>query len=109
MKKILSTALALALVLCMVAKMLSGKYTCSVLGVETSYEFSGSKVTKATGLGSSKITTEGTYEIKTADDGSMTITFTWGEGEAETDVAFSEGEENGAKYIKIGRVKFTKE
>ena len=115
MKKILSTVLALALVLCMVlslascSKMLMGKYTCSVLGVETSYEFSGNKVTKTTGLGSSKITTEGTYEIKTADDGSMTITFTWGEGEAETDVAFSEGEENGVKYIKIGIVKFTKE
>lgn len=118
MKKILSTALALALVLCMVlslascAKMLSGKYTNST--IETSYEFVGNKVTKTSPSlssilgGSGNLVTEGTYEIKTAEDGSMSITFTWSEGDTETQ-SFTEIEVNGEKSIKIGLVTYTKE
>ena len=114
MKKILSGVLAMALVLCMVlslascTKMLSGKYSAAVLGIETSYEFSGNKVTKTVGGGSTKLTTEGTYEINTADDGSMTITFTWSDGDVKTE-SFTEIEVNGEKSIKIGLVTFTKE
>ena len=119
MKKILSGVLALALVLCMVlslascTKMLSGKYTNTLS--ETSYEFSGNKVTRtAPSLGGAifgsneKVVKEGTYEIKTADDGSMTITFTWGEDDIET-AAFTEIEVNGEKSIKIGLGTYTKE
>ena len=118
MKKILSTVLALALVLCMVlslascSKMLMGKYTNSAL--DTSYEFAGNTVTKTSPSlssilgGSGKVVTEGTYEITTADDGSMTITFTWSEGDVETQ-SFSEIEVDGVKSIKIGIVTYTKE
>ena len=68
----------------------------------------GNKVTKTVGGGSTKLTTEGTYEINTADDGSMTITFTWSDGDVKTESS-TEIEVNGEKSIKIGLVTFTKE
>ena len=118
MKKILSTVLALTLVLCMVlslascTKMLSGKYTNTDL--KTSYEFSGNKVTKTSPSlgailgGSGNVVKEGTYEIKEAEDGTFTITFTWTAEDIET-AAFTEVEVNGEKSIKIGLVTYTKE
>ena len=74
----------------------------------------GNKVTKtAPSLssilgGSGKLVTEGTYEITTAEDGSMTIVFTWSEGDVEK-LPFSEIVENGVQSIRIGIVTYTKE
>ena len=119
MKRIISSILALTLMLCLVlslascAKVLSGKYTNSSL--QTTYEFVGNTVTRTspslvgTILGSEeKVVKEGTYVINEAENGTFTITFTWGENDIETE-SFSEIEVDGQKSIKIGIVTFTKE
>ena len=85
-----------AVVLCMTmvacAKTLSGTYVAEgdlfgIAGGSTSYTFSGSKVTievKAGvfGLETSK-SFDGAYEITEAEDGSMKITFTFGDDDAQ--------------------------
>ena len=118
MKKILSFTLALTLMLCMVfslascSKMLSGKYTNSPL--QTSYEFSGNKVTRTSPnlssiLGSGEETIkEGTYKITETEGGAYNITFTWADGEVQTET-FTEIEINNEQSIKIGAITFTKE
>ena len=121
MKRIVSTLLVCVLLLgCVLTlascgKTLSGKYELAVSeDNKTTYEFSLTKVTRTTKSGLAGFTketvTEGKYEINEVEDGEFEITFTWdvdGKEEIET-VAFSEGEENGVKYIKLGIFTFNK-
>ena len=121
MKKIISTILVCVLILgCVMTltscgKMLSGKYECVLTeSNRTTYEFSFNKVTRtvtAGALGFTKDTvTEGKYEINEVEDGKFEITFTWdvdGSEDIET-VPFSQGEEDGVKYIKIGLLTYNK-
>jgi hypothetical protein len=114
MKKTLSALLVcvllvgtlLSLVSCGI--MLSGKYELKLTDDNhVVYEFSGKKVTKTTTRGvfgySKSETVEGKYEINEVEEGKFQITFTW---ETEEDnietLDFSQGEENGTKYIKLG-------
>lgn len=124
MKKIISTILVCVLLLgCVMSlsscsNMLTGKYEAEVdalvAGGKVVYDFTPfgyTKTTTAEVLGFSKDTVEeGKYKIAENDDGELTITFTYevdGEEKSET-VAFSKGEEDGVKYIKLGLVKLTK-
>ena len=124
MKKIISTILVCVLLFgCVMSlsscgKMLSGKYEAEVdailAGGKVVYEFTPFGYTKTTTtevLGFEKDTIEeGKYKITENDEGELTITFTYevdGEEKTET-VAFSQGEEDGVKYIKLGLVKLTK-
>ena len=114
MKKTLSALLVcvllvgtlLSLVSCGI--MLSGKYELKLTDDNhVVYEFSGKKVTKTKTNGifgySKSETVEGKYEINEVEEGKFKITFTW---ETEEDsietLDFSQGEENGTKYIKLG-------
>ncbi len=111
----------LCLTLASCGKTLSGTYTAEaglggLVGGKTSLKFSGSKVTLAvtgTLLGSSSTTEyEGTYEIKEADDGSMTITFEFKDNNSDTKdfsgtKTFSEDKDAGT--IKIGLITYTKQ
>ena len=120
MKKIISMTLLCALLLGCVfalascAKTLSGTYKRDGFIVDTTYEFKGNEVTIVNGLGSLSHTTKATYAIEENDEGAMTITFTYAEGETPDDdlkgtMSFSEGEEDGVKYIKINGVKYNKQ
>ena len=108
MKKF-AKVLALVLVLSMVcvafascATKLSGTYKNTLGGT---YEFSGSKVTYKTLLGSS----EGTYEITKNDDGKQVIIFNFEESLAGLvngqEIPFEKTDDG----IKIGGVEYTKE
>ena len=124
MKRIISTILVCVLLLgCVMSlsscgKMLTGKYEAEVdaivAGGNVVYEFTPFGYTKTTTtevLGFEKSSVEeGKYKIAENDEGELTITFTYEvDGEEKTEsVAFSQGEENGVKYIKLGLVKFTK-
>ncbi len=125
--KTLKRVLALSLVLCLVfalvscgGKKLSGTYSAGgnlggLAGANASYTFSGSKVTvtkSVTVLGQSKVTEyEGTYEIKEAEDGTMTITMTFEDKDASeysvTNQKFTENKDAGT--ITIGIVTYTKQ
>lgn len=119
MKRIISTLLVCVLLLGCVftlascGKMLTGKYEAAITDEnKVTYEFSPFKVTRTTTVGalgfSKTTTTEGKYKIAENDKGELQITFTWeGSEDAET-VSFAKGEEDGAKYIKLGLVKLTK-
>ena len=120
MKKIISLVLVSVLLLGCVfslascAKTLSGTYKRDGLIVDTTYEFKGKEVTIVSGLGSLSHTTKATYVIEEKDDGTMTITFTYAEGETPDEdlkgtQSFSEGTENGVKYIKIGMTQYYKQ
>ena len=124
MKKIL--ALVLAAMMCMTAlvscggKKLSGTYTAGgdllgLAGGNTSYTFSGNKVTVAVTaslFGVSKTTEyEGTYAIAEASDGSMTISMTFEDsGASEYTVSnISFKEDKNAGTITIGLITYTKQ
>lgn len=94
---------------------LSGKYRNSSSG--TTIEFSSKKVVITQGEGSFGINVSKTYEaeytIDENEDGERTITFTYSEGESQHPLlkgtkSFSEGEEEGVKYVKIGILQYTK-
>ena len=116
MKKIISTVLVCVLLLgCVLTlascgKMLMGTYEMKITdGNKTTLEFTPFKVTRTvTVLGESE-STEGKYKIAENDEGKLEITFTWeGEEEPET-MSFSQGEEDGVKYIELGGIlKFKK-
>ena len=122
MKKIISTVLVCVLLLgCVMSliscgKMLSGKYECIITeSNRVTYEFTPSKVTKTTTLGALGYTkdtvVDGTYKINEVDEDRFEITFTWdveGDEDEISTVSFSQGEENGEKYIKLDGVKFKK-
>ena len=121
MKRIISTILVCVLLfgcvltLASCGKMLSGKYELVISeSNRTTYEFSMNKVTRtitAGALGFTKDTvTEGKYKINEVEKDKYEITFTWdvdGEEEIET-VSFSQGEEDGVKYIKLGGFQLNK-
>ena len=124
MKKIISTILVCVLLLgCVMSftscsKMLLGKYETEVdavvAGGKVVYEFTPFGYTKTTTtevLGFAKDSVEeGKYKITENEDGDLTITFTYevdGKEEAES-FSFSQGEEDGVKYVKLGLIKYTK-
>ena len=124
MKKIISTILVCVLLLgCVMSftscsKMLYGKYEAEVdavvAGGKVVYEFTPFGYTKTTTtevLGFEKDSVEeGKYKITENEDGDLTITFTYevdGKEEAES-FSFSQGEEDGVKYVKLGLIKYTK-
>ena len=125
MKKIISTLLVCVLLLgCVMSfascsNLLIGKYEAEVdavvAGGKVTYEFAAIKYTKTTTtevLGFEKTTVEeGKFKIAENDEGELTITFTYeADGEEKTETAsFTQGEENGVKYIKIGLVKYTRD
>ena len=120
MKRIVSVILVCVMLLGCVAtlascsKILFGTYKREGLFTETTYEFDGKNVTIVTSIGSVSYTKKATYVIEKADDGTSTITFTYEEGETPDEdlkgtKSFSEGEEDGVKYIKIGGVKYIKQ
>lgn len=98
-----------ALVSC--GKKLSGTYEANVVVAEVSYKFSGSKVTLTVDpIIGDDVVIEGKYEID-EEAGEIKFTFDSEEEEAETyggTQDFSEGEEDGKEYIKIGLVKYEK-
>ena len=113
MKKIVSLALTLVLLLGCLGTMTSclatfvmGTYTYTdpLLGTETTYEFVPlNKVTKTAPKLLGTETTEGTYKIAEDEEnpGEYLITFTWSDGETET-MSFVKGTENGVDYIEMG-------
>ena len=119
MKKIISLALVCVLLvgtmftLASCGTMLFGKYELVISDSNrVAYEFSFNKVTKTTtygALGFEKTeVTEGKYEITEVEEGKYQITFTWdGETEPET-TNFTQGEENGKKYVRIGILTYEK-
>ena len=125
MKKIISTILVCVLLLgCVMSlascsKLLVGKYESEVdavlAGGKVTYEFSAFKYTKTTTtttvLGFEKTSVEeGSFKITENDEGEPVISFTFevdGVKEVET-YSFSQGEEDGVSYIKIGLIKYTK-
>ena len=119
MKKIISPILICALLLCAVLSFTS----CSVLGFVFG-TYSAGTTTAEFGLGKVTVTEEveilgavvtKTYEckykIEENDDGDRTIVFTY-EGDADEHLvfsgerAFSEGEEDGQKYVTIGIITY---
>ncbi|MBQ0009655.1 MAG: hypothetical protein KBS76_00940 [Ruminococcus sp.] len=121
MKKIIASLLVIAVLLCALTacgKTLAGTYSAeiggSIAGGKTSYTFSGKKVTitvTTSLLGSSNTTEfEGTYEIKEATDGTMSITFTFEDSDASSYTgtqAFSMGKtEDGTKTVTIGAITY---
>ena len=121
MKRIISTLLVCVLLLGCVftlascGKTVSGKYELKLTDSnKTVYDFSIGKVTRTTTSGIAGYTKdtviEGKYKINEVENDKFEITFTWevdGKEEIET-VSFSEGEENGVKYIKLGGIQFNK-
>ena len=121
MKRIISTILVCVLLLGCVftlascGKMITGKYELKLTDSnKTVYDFSIGKVTRTTTSGLAGYTkdtvTEGKYKINEVENDKFEITFTWdvdGKEEIET-VSFTDGEENGVKYIKLGGFQFNK-
>lgn len=118
MKKIISAILVCVLLVgCMLTLASCGKKVAKgtykdALGF-TAYTFKGNKVTLTIDKPGEDIVLEGKYEINKTDDDKLEITFSF-EGDEEdaeensTTVSYSEGEEDGKKYIKLGGVKYTK-
>ena len=118
MKRVISALLVCVLLVASVfamascGKMLSGKYALKVAGIETvSFEFSGNKVSLVL-LSQEDKAIEGTYKIGENEEGNTVITLDFNDNKEaskyEGDLPFSEGEEDGVKYIKIAGVKYTK-
>ncbi len=121
--KVLSLMLVVAMVCVLFAscaKTISGTYVAGgnlgdIAGANTSYTFSGSKVTvtvTTTFLGNASTTEyEGTYEITEAEDGSMTISMTFEDSDASTyevtNKTFKEDKDAGT--ITIGLITYTKQ
>lgn len=103
--------LSITLVSC--SKTLSGKYSNNIGGVETTYEFGlFGKVTRTVFIpgvisDGETIVKQGKYEISKNDDNSFEITLEF-DGEGSETHSFSQGEENGEKYIRIGIWEFKK-
>jgi hypothetical protein len=125
MKIIAVAMVAVMLCLCFAscAKTVSGKYKGEIdvllASYEVVYEFKGSNVTVTRQLKSAfgnadPVVVEGTYEITTNEDETMTLTITIESTEEDAEDyagkhSFVEGKEGDAEYIKIDGVKFVKE
>ena len=114
MKKIISMTLVCALLLgCVFAfascgKILNGTYVADATIASGTYEFKGNKVTITGEILGFEKTSEATYKITEVEDNKYEITFTYEDGKTET-MSFSDGEENGVKYIKLGGIKYNKQ
>ena len=128
MKRTISLMLALVLTFGMLFTLAScggglsgsyqGKVDIAVASYTVTYNFSGSNVevkSVANIAGFEKsYTANGTYTLGEDENGNKTITFDFGDGEAEgaadsgVALPFAEGEENGTKYISIAGVKYNK-
>ena len=119
MKRIISTILVCVLLLgCMMtlascSKMLMGKYEAAISDEnKTTYEFTPFGVTKTTSIGAFGFakteTVEGKYKIAENEDGKLEITFTWEDSDDTVTLPFSQGEEDGVKYVEIGLVRYNK-
>ncbi len=119
MKRVISAVLVCVLLVASVfamascGKMLSGKYELDAIVGGKTYEFSGSKVTITYEVVGFEKSVEGSYKISENDEGETVITFTFDAEEEDSDdfageFSFSEGEDDGVKYIKIGGIKYTK-
>lgn len=113
MKKTVIRIVALSIAVMMLAAMfvacgtISGTYTNEVLGVETTYEFSGKNVTVSYSAFGVSASAEGTYEIEKTDDG-KTITFTFEDDGAALfngTLPFEKTDDG----IKIGDVEYKKQ
>ena len=125
MRKILSLALAFAIVICMAltlvscSKMLYGTYSAGGEWAGKSYKFSGSSVEIKYMLFGFEKTAKATYEIKEVededDDKDYVITITLNEGEDDNGqnlagtFPFSEGKDEDGDYIWIGIIKYYKQ
>ena len=107
--RIASIALVAVMLVCMLASCsnLSGEYKDALTG-NVKYEFKGSKYVQTIDniIGDDTVI-EGKYEI---DEEAGKITFTYeADGEEKTATEdFSQGEEDGVEYIKIGILRYTK-
>ncbi len=131
MKRVLSSILVCVLLvgallsLASCGNTISGTYEgrYSVMGLAeytVTYSFDGNNVEIKSQLTSAigslnPATVNATYELGEDEEGNKTITFNYGEAEAKDGMAeggvalsFTEGEEDGVKYIKIGGVKYNK-
>ena len=130
MKKVLSTIRVCVLIvgslltLASCGNTISGTYEGEVNLIiakyTVTYAFNGNSVeitSTVSGAGGSYTSdpVTATYEIKEDENGKKTITFDYGEAEAEEGmeedgvaVSFVEGEEEGVKYIKIAGIRYNK-
>ena len=115
MKKIISTILVCVLLLgCVMSlascgKMFSGTYKAELLVADVTYDFQfGGKVTLTYDpIIGDTVTYEGKYDINNETN---EITFVFENEDAKSyngTSDFTQGEEDGVKYIKIGGVKYT--
>lgn len=111
--KVLALVLALSM-LCIVfascGTTLSGTYTKDGLLADTTYKFSGDKVTLSVG----SVSLNGTYEITKNDDGNQVITFEFEDSDLlSTIVSFGNGAEVPFEKtddgIKIGGIEYKKQ
>ena len=121
MKKIISALIICVLVVgCVCAltgcggKTLNGTYKADASIASTTYEFSGNNVEITYEVFGFEKSIEGTYEITTNEDETMTLTITIESAEEDAEDyagkhSFVEGKEGDAEYIKIDGVKFVKE
>lgn len=120
MKKVVSSVLVCALLVCTLftlvscGKSVTGTYKCTFTDSNYEvYEFEMfGKVTKSTTTGAfgytNTKTVEGKYELNEVGENKYSITFTWEaeDGEKIETVDYSSGEEDGVKYIKLGAFKY---
>ncbi len=122
MKKIVSTLLAVVLILGTIftlvscGKTLSGTYKADAGFASAELTFSGNKVTKKTTIAGFAKEYTAKYEINedAEKEGKFTITFIYEDGAEEDDdikgtLPFSEVTENGKDYIIIGIIKYVKQ
>lgn len=115
--KVMAVMLVLVMAVACLAscgKKLSGEYKLDALVGSSTYNFSGSNVEITYEIAGFEKTIEGKYEIGENNEGKSIITFTFDENEEDADkyegeFSFSEGEENGVKYIKIAGAKYIKQ
>ena len=109
MIRIASVALVCVMLVCMLASCgnLSGEYKDALTG-NIKYEFKGSKYVKTVDeLFGDDTVTEGKYEIDT-EAGKITFTYEVDGEEKTITEDFSQGEEDGVKYIRIGLLRYNK-
>ena len=121
MKKILSATLSTLLIIgcilslasCVLSvgpmTLISGKYKGNILVADATYEFSplGSVTLTVDPILGTSSTYEGKYKVN-EDTEEITFTFDSEDADAyEGTFDFTEGEESGVKYVKIGLVKYT--
>ena len=118
MKKILSVFLACVLLvgcICTLAscgKSLSGSYEANLIAAEVTYNFksSGKVIVEVDPIIGDDMSFEGSYEFNEEGD-KITISFDAEQEDAEEyagTMSFSEGEEDGKAYIKLGIIKYNK-